>query len=253
MLAKRGCAPPEIRIDARSFKMSKSRENVINPDVVIREYGADSLRLYEMFMGPLEATKPWNMRGVEGVSRFLNRVWRLIVDDDTVENRLLDSVQEVEPDAETLKLMHRTIFKLTEFAETMKFNTAIASMMEFSNHLTGKLTVRPKSVLETFVLLLAPYAPHICEELWEALGHTTTLAYEPWPKYDPAYLVDDEIEIPVQVNGKIKARLTVAADIDIAALEALARADAKVIEAIGDKTIKKLVIVPKKMVNIVVG
>jgi len=243
---------PKVRIDARSFKMSKSRGNVINPDVVIQEYGADSLRLYEMFMGPLEATKPWNMRGVEGVSRFLNRVWRLIVDDDTVENRLLDSVQDVEPDTETLKLLHRTIFKLTEFAETMKFNTAIASMMEFSNHLTGKLTIRPKSVLETFVLLLAPYAPHICEELWEALGHTTTLAYEPWPKYDAKYLKDDEIEIPVQVNGKIKARLMVPAEIDGPALEALARADAKVIEAIGGKAIKKLVVVPKKMVNIVV-
>src|SRR5206468_6609678 len=135
-------------------------------------------------MGPLEATKPWNMKGVEGVYRFLGRVWRLMIDDAAEAVTLNAAVQDVEPDKETLRELHRTIKKVTEDTDGMRFNTAISAMMEFSNHMTGQ-KVRPKGVLRPFVLLLAPYAPHVAEELWAALGNATTLAYEPWPKFDP--------------------------------------------------------------------
>src|SRR5262249_37591507 len=196
---------PSSRVDARAYKMSKARGNVINPDQVVCEYGADSLRLYEMFMGPLEATKPWSMRGVEGVSRFLGRVWRLIVDDRAEEMKLAAAVQDVEPDGETLRLLHATIKKVTVDLDSMAFNTAIAKMMELCNHLTG-LEVRPRSVLNTFVLLLSPFAPHLAEELWQALGHSNTLAYEPWPAYDEALTKAETIEVPVQINGKVRER-----------------------------------------------
>jgi leucyl-tRNA synthetase len=245
-------ADPGIRIDARAHKMSKSRGNVVNPDDIIKEYGADSLRLYEMFMGPLEAVKPWSTRSVEGVYRFLSRVWRLVVDNDAETLKLSPAVKDVEPDRETLRLLHRTIRKVTEDTEGMRFNTAISAMMEFSNHVT-KLEVRPRRVLEPFVLLLAPYAPHAAEELWRALGHATTLAYEPWPPYDPALTKADEIEVPVQVNGKLKARLRVPADIDDKALEAAALADEAVKGQIAGRAVKKVIVVPKKLVNVVVG
>ncbi len=244
---------PDIRVDARSYKMSKSRGNVINPDDVVKEYGADSLRLYEMFMGPLEAVKPWNMRSVEGVYRFLNRVWRLVIDEHAEERKLNASIQDVELDKETLRWLHRTIQKVTEDTEGLRFNTAIAAMMEFTNHLTSKVTIRPKSVIETFVLLLSPYAPHLAEELWAALGHSSSLAYEPWPHYDPALTKAEEIEIPVQVNGKLRSKLLVPVELDSAALEKIALADEKVLEQTAGKTIKKVIVVPKKMVSIVVG
>ena len=234
-------------------KMSKARGNVVNPDDVVEQYGADSLRLYEMFMGPLEAMKPWNTRSVEGVSRFLSRVWRLIVDEAAELPGRNVNVQDVEPDAETLKLLHKTIQKVTEDTEGLRFNTAIAAMMEFSNHLTAKVEVRPIKVLEPFVLLLAPYAPHVAEELWQVLGHLTTLAYEPWPAYDPALVRDDEIEIPVQINGKVKARIMVPADADAATLERLALADPRVQELIAGKPVRKVIAKPKQMVSIVLG
>ncbi len=241
---------PRIELQPKAEKMSKSRGNVINPDDVTSEYGADSLRLYEMFMGPLEATKPWNMKGVEGVYRFLGRVWRLMIDDGD-EMKLNAAVQEVAPDAETLRELHRCIKKVTEDTDGMRFNTAISAMMEFSNHMTQQ-KVRPKAVLSPFVLLLAPYAPHVAEELWAALGNTTTLAYEPWPKFDPTLCKADEVEIPVQVNGKLKAKLMLPAEIDNAALEAAAMADEGVKAALGGKTPKKVIVVKGKLVNIVV-
>ena len=243
---------PMVRIDARAYKMSKSRGNVINPDDVVKEYGADSLRLYEMFMGPLEATKPWSMRGVEGVYRFLGRVWRLFIDERAEEARLTESVKDVPPERETLRKLHQTIQKVTNDLDGMRFNTAIAAMMEFTNHLTP-LAVRPRSALEPFVLLLSPFAPHLAEELWRTLGHKETLAYEPWPAFDPALAKEDEIEVPVQINGKVRLRLTVPADVDEAALEALALADPKVRELLGGKEPRKVIVVPKKLVNIVVG
>jgi leucyl-tRNA synthetase len=243
---------PNIELTARAEKMSKSRGNVVNPDDIVKVYGADSLRLYEMSMGPLEAVKPWSTKSVEGVSRFLHRAWRLVIDPDAETATLNPALKDVNPDTETLRQLHRTIQKVTEDTEGMRFNTAISAMIEFTNYLT-KQEVRPRAVLEPFVLLLAPYAPHIAEELWRALGHPDTLAYAPWPKYDPALTKADEIEVPVQVNGKLKARLTVPADTDNAALEAAALADEKVKEQIAGKAVKKVIVVPKKLVNIVVA
>jgi leucyl-tRNA synthetase len=242
----------KIRIEARAFKMSKSRGNVINPDDVVNEYGADSLRLYEMFMGPLEATKPWSMRGVEGVYRFLGRVWRLLIDDRAEQMKLAATVQDVDPDGETLRKLHQTIQKVTEDLDSMRFNTAIAAMMEFTNHLT-RLDARPRRVLEPFVLLLSPFAPHIAEELWQALGHNDTLAYEPWPKFDPALTRADEIEVPVQINGKLRARLQVPADIDQEALKQAALDDERVKTQLAGKKIVKVIVVPRKLVNIVIA
>jgi leucyl-tRNA synthetase len=241
-----------IRVAARAHKMSKARGNVINPDDVVTEYGADSLRLYEMFMGPLEQVKPWSMRGVEGVYRFLSRVWRAIVDDRSEEMKLNAAVTDAAPDAETLRLLHHTIAKVTDDLDGLRFNTAIASMMEFTNHLT-KITSRPKSILKPFVLLLAPFAPHVAEELWRALGHAKSLAYEPWPAFDPNLLRADMIEVPVQVNGKLRARIQVPAVSDEAALEAAARADDKVQVHINGKTIRKVIVAKGKLVNFVVS
>lgn len=241
----------EVELVGRAEKMSKSRGNVVNPDDIVREYGADSLRLYEMFMGPLEAVKPWNTKSVEGVYRFLSRAWRLIVDDMAESLTLNPAVKDAEPDRDTLRMLHATIKKVTEDTEHLRFNTAIAQMMTFVNHTTG-LEVRPRSVLEPFVLLLAPYAPHIAEELWKALGHTNTLAYEPWPKFDPALATADEIDIPVSINGKLKSVLKVPSEIDDATLEAAALADEKVKEALAGKPVKKTIVKSKKMVNLVV-
>lgn len=243
---------PQVRIDARAFKMSKARGNVINPDQVVQEYGADSLRLYEMFMGPLEAVKPWSMRGVEGVYRFLGRVWRLFIDDKSETLKLADTVRDVPPDKATLRKLHQTIQKVTDDLEAMRFNTAISAMMELTNHLTP-LAARPRAVLEPLVLLLAPFAPHLAEELWRALGHADTLAYEPWPQPDPALTREDEVEVPVQINGKVKVKLTVPAAVDAAALKAAALGDAKVRELLGGKEPKKVIVVPGKLVNLVVG
>jgi len=233
-------------------KMSKARGNVVNPDDVVKEYGADSLRLYEMFMGPLEAVKPWNTKSIEGVFRFLNRVWRLAIDDAAETVKLSPAVTDAEPDRDTLRELHRTIQRVTDDTEALRFNTAIAAMMEFTNFLTKRET-RPRSVVETLVRLLAPYAPHVAEELWAAFGHAETLAYAPWPKYDPALLREDVIEIPVQVNGKLRSKLLLSPDIDAKALEAAALDDETIKALIAGKTVKKVVVVPKKLVNVVVA
>jgi leucyl-tRNA synthetase len=232
--------------------MSKSRGNVINPDDVIKEFGADSMRMYEMFMGPLEAVKPWQTNGVVGVYRFLGKVWSLIVDDRAEAMRLNPGVKEVEPDKDMLRELHRTIQKVTEDTQGLRFNTAISAMMEFRNHL-GKLESVPKSVVESFVKLLSPYAPHVAEELWATLGHNGTIAYEPWPVFDPALTKADTIEVPVQVNGKVRARIVVPAGLDAAGLEAAAKADATVQTHLAGKTVKKVIVVPGKLVNLVVG
>ncbi|MBX9680770.1 MAG: leucine--tRNA ligase [Gemmataceae bacterium] len=243
---------PTIELSARTDKMSKSRGNVISPDDVVEEYGADSLRLYEMFMGPLEATKPWSMRGVEGVYRFLNRAWRLIVDERADEVRLSDAVQDVAADKETERKLHQTIKRVTNDLDGLSFNTAISAMMEFVNHMTP-LAVRPKSSLRTFVLLLSPFAPHLAEEMWQTLGGATTLAYEPWPAFDESLLQADSVEVPVQINGKVRAKIVVPAGLDSAAMEKAALADEKVQAQLAGKSIKKVIVVPGKMVNLVVG
>ncbi|MDX9757707.1 MAG: leucine--tRNA ligase [Bacteroidota bacterium] len=234
-------------------KMSKSFGNVINPDDVIREYGADTLRLFEMFMGPLEQVKPWNTKGVEGVHRFLNRVWRLFITDDpdAVTATLDASIQDSAADAETLRLLHKTIKKVGEDIEALRFNTAISQMMIFVNEMNKK-DVRPRAAMETFVLLLAPFAPHLAEELWRLLGHDGTLAYEAWPAFDPAYTVDDEVEVILQVNGKLRDRIRVEKGMAADALEAAARENEKVRSFLDGKTVVKVITVPDKLVNIVV-
>ncbi|WP_165228720.1 leucine--tRNA ligase [Aquisphaera insulae] len=243
-------AEPEVRIEARAHKMSKSRGNVINPDAVVSEYGADSLRLYEMFMGPLEAVKPWSMKGVEGVYRFLGRAWRMIADHEADEVGLDPRVKDAPLSPQQAKLVARTTAAVTDDLEALRFNTSISRLMEFVNAFTSA-EVRPKAAMETFTLLLSPLAPHLAEELWQLLGHETTLAYEPWPTYDPALLKDDEVEVPVQVNGKLRARVTVPADADAASLEAAARGDERVASLLEGKTIRKVVVVPGKLVNFV--
>jgi leucyl-tRNA synthetase len=232
-------------------KMSKSRGNVVNPDEVVKEYGADALRLYEMFMGPLEAVKPWSMDGVSGVRGFLDRAWRMILDDRAEAVVLNPAVQDVEPTAEQNRMLHKTIKAVTDDLEHMSFNTAIARMMEFTNFFL-KSEVRPRLAMEKLVLLLSPLAPHIAEELWQALGHAGTLAYEPWPAFDAAAIREDTVEVPVQVNGKLRGRISVPTDADKTVLEAAARGDAKVAEMLAGKTVLKTIVVPGRMVNFVV-
>ncbi|MCK5472579.1 MAG: class I tRNA ligase family protein, partial [Planctomycetes bacterium] len=232
-----------------SQKMSKSRGNVINPDKVVADYGADSMRLYEMFMGPLEATKPWNMQGVEGVHRFLQRAWRMIIDEDS--GRLCSEVKEAEANIETLRLLNQTIKKVSDDIESFGFNTAISAMMIFTNHLL-KESVRPKAVIEKFILILSPFAPHTAEELWSKLGKKDTLAYESWPKYDSELIKEDEIELAVQVNGKIKEKIVVVADATEEEIKQKALASEKVIEAMAGKEPKKVIIIKSRLVNIVI-
>jgi leucyl-tRNA synthetase len=232
-------------------KMSKSRGNVINPDAIVKEYGADSLRLYEMYMGPLEDPKPWSMQDVNGVFNFLNRVWRLIIDERAEKMVLSAAVVDREPTEDENRMLHRTIEAVTGDIERLKFNTAIARMIEFTNYFT-KLAERPRSVLEKFVLLLSPFAPHLAEELWQALGHGQTLAYEPWPAFDPALARADTIEVPVQVNGKVRSKVSVPAGADTKAIEAAARADARIAELLDGKQVIKAVVVPGRLVNFVV-
>jgi len=237
---------PSIRVDARAHKMSKSRGNVVNPDDVIRTYGADSLRLYEMFMGPLEQVKPWSTSGVDGVHRFLNRVWRLIVDEES--DRV--NVAEHEPSKEQLRDLHLLIQKVTEDIEGLRFNTAIAAMMEFINK-AYKWDAVPRAVAEPFVLLLGPFAPHVAEELWEQLGHDASLAYAAWPAFEEQYLQKDEVEIAVQVNGKVRGTVAVAPDAPKAQVLAVARADENVARYLADATVQREIYVPGRIVNFV--
>ena len=234
-------------------KMSKSLKNVVNPDDVIRDFGADSLRLYEMFMGPLQVVKPWQTKGVEGVHRFLKRANRLVTETPVVERALTKA------EAKTLNAM---VKKVGDDLEAMAFNTGISAMMVFVNEAedlvkgtdgaSGGPAPLPKEFLEKFVLCLAPYAPHLGEELWQALGHDRSLAYEPWPAYDPAALVEDEIEIPVQIMGKLRGRVKVPVAATPAEMEAAAKACPDVAKFLDGKTIVKVVAVPKRMVNFVV-
>ncbi len=278
-------------------KMSKSRGNVVNPDDILVEFGADAFRLYEMFMGPLEMVKPWNTKGVEGVYRFLGRVWRLFVDEasetefeqaETLTTKtqrheeLLEliklnaAIKDMPPTPAQLKTLHACVKKVTEDLDGLRFNTAISAMMVFVNDAITWET-KPVSVLRDFLVLLAPFAPHLAEELWEklsaahsrqspvhspqssartgdsGLGARDSLSYAPWPKFDPAFLVENTLEIPVQVNGKLRDVIKVSANADNATVEAAAKASEKVQQFIAGKTIKKVIVVPKKLVNIVAG
>jgi leucyl-tRNA synthetase len=231
-------------------KMSKSRGNVINPDEIVNKYGADTLRMYEMFMGPLEATKPWNENGVEGIYRFLNRVWRLFIGED---GQLNPKIRRGADAGDAFKrTWHRSIKKITEDLESLRFNTAISQLMIFVND-AYKADRLPQEAMEDFVLLMAPIAPHIAEELWNRLGHEETLAYAAWPTYEEAWTIDNEVEIAVQVNGKIIDRTTVPSDVDESAMREIALGLDKVKEMLEGKTVRKVIAVKGKLVNIVAG
>jgi leucyl-tRNA synthetase len=242
----------DLELTSLSEKMSKSRGNVVNPDTIVKEFGADSLRLYEMFMGPLEATKPWSSNGVNGVRGFLDRCWRLITNEkNEVAVELHPTIVRDAPTDDQQRVIHKTVAAVTNDIEKLSFNTAIAKLMEYVNYFT-KLDRRPIEACEKLVLLLSPFAPHIAEELWQILGHSGTLAYEPWPVAEAKWLKDDTIEVPVQVNGKLRAKLTVAADLKTDALEAAAREDSRIAELLEGKTVVKVICVPGKLVNFVV-
>ncbi|EMT45215.1 leucine--tRNA ligase [Anoxybacillus flavithermus] len=228
-------------------KMSKSKGNVVNPDDIVESHGADTLRLYEMFMGPLEASIAWSTKGLDGARRFLDRVWRLFVEENGQLNpKIVDN-----PETDTLeRVYHQTVKKVTEDYEALRFNTAISQLMVFINE-AYKAPVLPKAYMEGFVKLLSPVCPHIAEELWEKLGHSNTIAYEAWPAYDEAKLVEDEVEIVIQVNGKVRTKLHVPADATKEQLEQLAMEDEKIKEQIEGKTVRKVIAVPGKLVNIV--
>jgi leucyl-tRNA synthetase len=268
-------------------KMSKSRGNVINPDDILKDYGADAFRLYEMFMGPLEMVKPWNTRGVEGVYRFLGRTWRLFVAEPSETEfeqacttqpdhahqhlnliRLQSAIGDAAPDREQLRTLHACIKKVTEDLDHLRFNTAISALMVFVNEAMS-WPVKPASVLAEFLVLLQPFAPHLTEELWSkltvqvtstgadsALGHRNAeipLAYQPWPQLEVAHLAEDTLELPVQVNGKLRDRIIVPVGSTQNEIEQTALASAKVQPFLAGHTVRKIVFVPGRLVNIVTG
>jgi leucyl-tRNA synthetase len=241
-------ADHNIALSARAFKMSKSRGNVINPDIVVERYGADALRLYEMFMGPLDQVKPWSMRGVAGVSRFLGRVWRFFAADEGLNARITDA----EPTADQLTELHLTIQKVTDDIEDLRFNTALSALMEFLN-LAQKWPTCPKAIAETYVLLLSPFAPHIAEELWSRLGHAESLAYEPWPTVEQDLIVRQKTEVAVQVNGKMRGTVSVDADAQEDVVIDAARALDNVARHLEGKTLRRAIYVPGRIVNFVVS
>jgi leucyl-tRNA synthetase len=238
-------------------KMSKSRGNVVTPDDIVEEHGADTLRLYEMFLGPLESTKPWSISGVEGVYRFLARVWRLAMDEDQEGQwKLSSDVGSVELSAKQQKVVHSTIKKVSEDLESLSFNTAVAQMMIFVNEFTGA-EIRPVEALRTLLILLSPFAPHLAEELWWRLstrfsGFEGLACQQPWPKWSDEFLAEAEVEIVIQINGKWRDKVTVRKDLGKAELEQAALASRKVREATRDKSVRKIIVVPNKLVNVVV-
>ena len=251
-------------------KMSKSRGNAVNPDDILVEFGSDAFRLYEMFMGPLEMVKPWNTKGVEGVYRFLGRVWRMFIDEQSEQEfeqqltvnpdrgpellaalKLNDAVGQAEATPEQLKVLHTCIKKVTEDMEHLRFNTAISAMMVFTNE-ASNWDIRPLSVMNDFLLLLAPFAPHIAEELYaKANGRDSTLAYQPWPSHDEAHLVESTIEMAVQVNGKLRDRIQIPADMAKSDIERIAMESENVQRHTEGKNVKKVIVIPGKLVNIV--
>ncbi len=241
----------DTALEAQIEKMSKSKLNVVNPDDVIESYGADAMRLYELFMGPLEVQKPWQMKDVEGVNRFLHRVWRLVVDEKTGElnTRLTDAAAASE--AELQRTLHKTIKKVTSDTEALQMNTAIAQMMIFVNDATTASTL-PREIVTTFLRLLSPYAPHLCEELWQRLGHAELIAHAEWPEWDAELAKDELVTIVVQVNGKKRDELQVEHGTEKTEIERLALASENTRRHMDGKEPKKVIVVPGRLVNIVV-
>ncbi|MDQ1521520.1 MAG: leucyl-tRNA synthetase [Actinomycetota bacterium] len=239
-------------VNRESGKMGKSLKNAVAPDDIYRDYGADTLRLYEMFMGPLDASRPWNTADIVGVHRFLQRLWRNLVDEESGELHVSD-----EPaDDETRRLLHRTIATVRDDMELLHFNTAVAHLMELNNNLTQLVQQQgsaPREVAVPLVLMTAPLAPHVAEELWERLGHTSSLAYDSFPTADTQWMMTDDVEIPVQVNGKVRARIVVPVDADEKLTEKLAREEPRIAELLDGATVRKVVVVPGRMINFVIA
>jgi leucyl-tRNA synthetase len=231
-------------------KIGKSLKNVVTPDEFIANYGADTFRLFEMFSGPLEQSRPWDAKAIVGPYRLLQRIWRVVVDEETGSTHVSD---EPVPD-ELNRLLHKTIHAVRDGYETLRFNTSIARITELNNAITQAYPHggTPRRLAEPVVVMLGPLAPHIADELWMRLGHEEALVEAPFPEADPALLVDDTIEVPVQVNGKLRSKIIVAADADAAALEAAARADEKIAAALAGRETKRVVAVPGRLVNLVV-
>jgi leucyl-tRNA synthetase len=233
-------------------KMGKSLKNAVTPDDVYRDYGADTLRLYEMFMGPLDASRPWSTTDIVGVHRFLQRVWRNVVDEETGAPR----VSGEPADDETRRLLHRTIHRVRSDMGELKFNTAIARLFELNNRLTQVVAdtgAAPREVVEPLVLMLGPLTPHVAEELWSRLGHDVSLAFVAFPAADARFLVDDTVELAIQVNGKTRGRVVVPADATEEVIEAAARADPRVARQLDGQTVRKVIVVPGRLVNFVLG
>jgi leucyl-tRNA synthetase len=240
-------ADGEIEVAQEFGKIGKSLKNSVSPDEICDDYGADTLRVYEMSMGPLEASRPWATKDVVGAYRFLQRVWRLVVDEQTGDAR----ASEQALDDETLRILHRTISGVADDYAGLRNNTAVAKLIEYTNHLT-KQAITARDAVEPLVLMLAPVAPHLAEEMWQRLGHNESLAHGPFPQADGRYLVDETVEYPVQVNGKVRGHISVSADTNAEALEATALADEKVAAFLAGATPKKVIVVPGRLVNIVV-
>jgi leucyl-tRNA synthetase len=248
----------DIKLEPKLDKMSKSRYNVVNPDDMANEYGADAMRMYELFMGPLEDGVEWETSGVAGTRRFLDRAWRLLVtpadpqadqQTETLSGKISEDASTDQKDLE--RTLHAAIKKVTQAVTDLRFNTAIAEMMVFVNEAT-KATAIPRAWFEMFVKVLSPFAPHVAEEMWQRLGHTTTLAYEPWPVHDEAKLARDVMVIAVQVMGKLRGQIEVALDASEATILAAAKADDKVQSFLEGKPIKREIYVKGRLVNLVV-
>ncbi|MGL4818559.1 MAG: leucine--tRNA ligase, partial [Bacilli bacterium] len=237
-------------LGSNNEKMSKSKGNVVNPDDIVASHGADTLRLYEMFMGPLDASIAWSETGLDGARRFLDRVWRLMIDENGGLSAKISADAAVSSAFE--KTYHQTVKKVTEDYEALRFNTAISQMMVFIND-AYKQEALSLAFMKDFVKLLSPVAPHVAEELWSRLGEPSTLAYAAWPTFDESKLVENEVEVIVQINGKVRSRLVVSKDATREEMETLARSDARIGELLEGKEIRKVIAVPGKLVNIVVG
>jgi len=238
------------QVNVEFGKIGKSLKNVVNPDEFIENYGADTFRMFEMFSGPLEQSRPWDVKAIVGPYRLIQRVWRVVLDENTGAVHVSD---DAVPD-ELNRMLHKTIHAVREGYESLRFNTSIARITELNNAIVAAYPNggAPRAVAEALVLMLAPLSPHIAEELWARLGHAESLAWAPFPEADPALLVDDTIEVPVQVNGKVRSVISIPTGSDAAAMEAAARADAKVVAALDGRAVKRVIAVPGRLVNFVV-
>ena len=247
-------AGTEVEVFQEYGKMGKSLKNAVSPDEICDNFGADTLRVYEMAMGPLDTSRPWATKDVVGAQRFLQRAWRLVVDEATGDTKASESADLGDLSEDDLKALNRTVAGVHEDYAELRDNTAVAKLIEYVNHLTkayGSAGSTPRAAVEPLALMMAPVAPHIAEEMWQRLGHEGGVTYESFPSWDEKWLVDETIELPVQVMGKVRGRINVAADASREDIEAAALADERIAAQIAGKTVAKIIVVPGRMVNIV--